>query len=190
MPNQPLQFQTARLDVVATTLAHLDAELSATAEGVAHPLAALLGAVVSASWPPGMYDTDAMQFFRDQLSEHGESSIGWFGWYAIARADHHLVASGGYFGPPAAGVVEIGYSVVPERRGQGIATELIEALASRALALADVDCVIAHTDEANAPSQAALRRAGFVLVSAGSTPDALRFERHARDASRPGSSPA
>jgi RimJ/RimL family protein N-acetyltransferase len=186
MLNHPLQLRTTRLDLVATTLTHLEAELTPRDEATPHPLEALLGALVPASWPPGMYDTDAMQFFRDQLLEQGPSSVGWFGWYAIARADAHraaaVVASGGYFGPPVAGVVEIGYSVVPERRGEGIATELIEALADRALALAEVDCVVAHTADSNPPSQAALRRAGFVLAGTGAEPDLLRFERYARPA--------
>ena len=39
-----------------------------------------------------------------------------------------LVAAGGYFGPPAGGSVEIGYSVIPEARERGYATELVEAL--------------------------------------------------------------
>lgn len=178
-----LIIRTPRLDLVATTLAHLDAELAA-ADGVRpHPLEALLEAHVPASWPPGMYDVDAIRFFHDQLRASGGAAVGWYGWYAIARAaagrDASLVASGGYFGPPVDGVVELGYSVVPERRGEGIATEVIVALRDRALAVAHVECVIAHTDVSNVASRAALRRAGFVQAGTGDTPDVLRFERRA-----------
>lgn len=177
----PLIVRTARLDLVATTLLHLDAELAAANGVTPHPLEAFLAAHVPASWPPGMYDLDAIRFFRDQLDAYGSAANGWFGWYAIARAqgdrERTLVASGGYFGPPQDGVVEIGYSVVPERRGEGIATELIVALSDRALAMAEVVCVVAHTEASNVASLAALSRAGFVPAGTGPTPELRRFER-------------
>ena len=174
-------LRTARLDLVAATLTHLDAELGAVTGTAPHPLEALLDAHVPASWPPGQYDADAIQFFRDRLATDGLSAVGWYGWYAIARADAPeratLVASGGYFGPPASGGVEIGYSVVPERCGQGIATELIAALTDHALSGAEVQCVVAHTDETNIASQTALRRAGFEMIGADIERGQLRFER-------------
>lgn len=174
-------LRTARLDLVATSLAHLEAELAAADGRSPHPLETLLGVRVPASWPPGMYDLDAIRFFRDQRAARGAAADGWYGWYVISRAQDErpaeLVAAAGYFGPPEDGMVEIGYSVVPERRGEGIATELIVALSDRALADAAVVCVVAHTDASNIASRAALVRAGFVHTGAGPTPDLLRFER-------------
>ncbi len=168
---------TARLDLHAATLVHLDAEL----EGP-EALAAVLDAVVPASWPAGEYDADAIRFFRQRLIEDGEHAVGWYGWYAVRRPEGApvatLVGSAGFFGPPAAdGTVEIGYSVAPEHRGNGYATEMIEALLSRAFADERTTRVIAHTTDENAASVAALRRAGFLRAGAGREPGQVRYER-------------
>ncbi len=181
-PSPPaLSLHTSRLDLIATTLVHLDAELAAQEGASPHPLEALLGARVPASWPPGLYDIDAIRFFRDRLIEAGPSMVGWYGWYATLRGEDGappvLVACGGYFGPPAEGILEIGYSVVPEYRGQGIASELIAALTQRAFLTPGVERVLAHTTGDNVASQRALRRAGFVERGPGEEPGTIRFER-------------
>jgi RimJ/RimL family protein N-acetyltransferase len=92
------------------------------------------------------------------------------------------LAGAGYLGPPADGVVEIGYSVVPEARGRGLATEIVQALAVRALAVDGVRKVIAHTLESNTTSQGVLRRAGFNAAGQGAEPGMLRFERARHEA--------
>src|SRR4051794_19434895 len=171
-----LHMHTARLDLVATTLDHLRAELEAPAE-----LAGLLGAVVPASWPPGLYDRDAMTFFQARLTEGGPAAIGWYGWYAILRpaADQPatLVACAGYFGPPTAdGVVEIGYSTAPEFRGRGCATEFVSALTARAWATPGVTQVVAEVHEENAASIKVLERCGFHRIGAGRDPGHHRYQ--------------
>ncbi len=168
---------TARLDLHAATLVHLDAEL----EGP-QALAAVLDAAVPASWPAGEYDADAIRFFRQRLIEDGEHAVGWYGWYAVRRAEGSpaatLVGSAGFMGPPAAdGTVEVGYSVAPEHRRLGYATEMIEALLSRAFADPHTSRVIAHTTDDNVASVAALRRAGFLRAGPGREPGQVRFER-------------
>lgn len=95
-----LQRRTARLQLIAANLTHLEAELEAPGA-----LAALLDARVPASWPPGQYDRDAMLFFRTQLIEGGPAVVGWYGWYAVREAiagARELVGNGGFFGPPDA----------------------------------------------------------------------------------------
>jgi RimJ/RimL family protein N-acetyltransferase len=107
--------------------------------------------------------------------------VGWYNWYAfVLGADgrrESLVAGAGYMGPPLARVVELGYSVVPEARGRGFATEVVQALTTRALGADSVDTVIAHTLASNPTSQAVLRRAGFVAAGPGTQPGMVRFER-------------
>jgi RimJ/RimL family protein N-acetyltransferase len=179
-----LTVRTPRLDLIATTVAHLDAELPPRDRAAPHEqLGALLGALVPASWPPGQYDDNAMRFFRSRLVAEGPRAIGWYAWYAVLRSSEYtariLVASGGYMGPPADGRVEIGYSVVPEWRGRGIATELIAALAARALSERGVSRVVAHVAPDNIPSQRALVRAGFVFCGNTLDPTMCRFERRA-----------
>jgi ribosomal-protein-alanine N-acetyltransferase len=163
----------------------LDAELPPRDREAPHQqLAEMLAAVIPVSWPPGQYDDNAMRFFRSRLVAEGPRAIGWYGWYAVLRASERvppiLVASGGYMGPPADGRVEIGYSVVPEWRGRGIATELIAALAARALATPGISRVVAHVATDNVPSQRALLRAGFVFCGDTVDPPLMcRFERRA-----------
>lgn len=171
-----LFLQTARLDLVAATVEHLSAELENPQQ-----LRTLLGSDIPPSWPPGEYDHHAMAFFHARLTEGGSAVAGWYGWYAIRQAtvDHPatLVASGGYFGPPSAdGTVELGYSVVPEWRGHGYATELVNALSTRAFNVPEVRRILAEANVANAASIAVLERCGFRRVGAGHEPGYVRFQ--------------
>jgi RimJ/RimL family protein N-acetyltransferase len=162
---------------VATTLEHLEIELrSADALGVA------LETNVPDGWPPGLYDPDAIAFFRDRLREEGPASVGWYGWYGILRATADarstLVGSAGFFGPPRDGVAEIGYSVVESMRDRGYATEMVVGLLARARALSTLQTLhtlIAHTMVDNLASQTVLRRAGFTAAGLGAEPGTLKF---------------
>jgi RimJ/RimL family protein N-acetyltransferase len=163
--------------MIAATLEHVRIEL----ESPEH-LAALLDARVSSQWPTGEYDRDAMEFFRARLEEGGREVEGWYGWYAVREADAQgpraLVGAGGYFGPPdAEGVVEIGYSVLPEWQRAGYAVEMVRALLERAFGYARVAKVIAHTTESNPASIRVLLRCGFLAAGAGQEKGTLRFER-------------
>ena len=119
------RFSTDRIDLVASTLDHLLAELDSSEH-----LASMLNAEIGPGWPPGEYDRGAQEFFRDRLIDGGEKVVGWYGWYAMKRAHAGqpaaVVAAAGFFGPPdEAGVVEIGYSVVESFQKQGYATEIV-----------------------------------------------------------------
>jgi RimJ/RimL family protein N-acetyltransferase len=169
------EIRTARMTLVAATLEHVEAELAGRLGG-------LLGLDVPPGWPPGEYDRDAQDFFRERLRDEGPAAVGWYGWYALLRGDggapDALVGAGGYLGPPdAEGTVEIGYSILPEWEGRGLASELAVALAERALAMPTVTRVIAHTDAENAGSRAVLERAGLRPAGDGPIPGSLRYER-------------
>lgn len=168
-------IRTHRLDLIPATVALLDADLLSPAA-----LASILGASVPASWPPGECDRSAMEFFRARLSENPDA-VGWYGWYAVHRpvappGAAALIGSGGYFGPPGTdGVVEIGYSVVPESRARGFATELVQSLVSRAFSVPEVLRVIAHTTPHNLGSVTVLERCGFSLIGLGSEPGTVQY---------------
>lgn len=142
-------------------------------------LAEKLNAVVSTDWPSGEYDRDAMEFFLHCFETGGDAAQGWYGWYAInidstegARA---LVGAGGYFGPPDPdGIVEIGYSILPEWQRRGYATELVKMLVTHALSFGNIKKIIAHTAPENVASIKVLLSSGFVSV--GSDDGNLRFE--------------
>ncbi len=164
-------IRTKRLELVAATLKHVEAELEGPGA-----LAALLGVPVPDGWPPGEYDRSALEYFRGQL-QFAPESVGWYGWYGIARGVDRpgLVAAAGYLGPPRAGLVEIGYSVVPEARGQGYAREIVSALVAHAFEQPSVLEVIAHTTDENLASRRVLLACGFEDVGPGAEPRSLRF---------------
>lgn len=175
--NNPTQLNTQRLLMIAATLEHFRTELESP-----NHLSILLDAQVSSAWPPGEYDRDAMEFFRARLEEGGTKVEGWSVWYAVRKADAQgpraLVGAGGYFGPPdSEGVVEIGYSVLPEWRRMGYASEMVQALLERAFSNAQVTKVIAHTTESNAASIGVLSHCGFLATGVGKEAGTLRFER-------------
>ena len=155
-------MHSERLRLVATTLAHLEAELQDPPV-----LAALLGVRIPEGWPPGEYDRHAMAYFHARLSAD-PGQVGWYGWYAITLSQPAtLIAGAGYLGPPKAGTVEIGYSVVPSARGKGYATEIVQALVANAFADPAVTAVIAHTDDLNPASTRVLLRCGFRRIGPG-----------------------
>jgi [ribosomal protein S5]-alanine N-acetyltransferase len=178
------RIHTERLDLIAATVEHFQAELEAPEQ-----LGPMLGAVVPPSWPAGLHDRDAMTFFRARLLEGGQAVVGWYGWYAVLRAAEGrpatLVASGGYLGPPGAdGTVEIGYSAAEEWRGHGYVTELVQALTARALATPGVQRVVAEVHEENTASLKVMERCDFHRVGRGRDPGYHRYEHGAAPARR------
>ncbi|MEY9966044.1 RimJ/RimL family protein N-acetyltransferase [Streptacidiphilus sp. MAP12-16] len=98
-----------------------------------------------------------------------------WGAFAIIRlADGAAVGGVGFHGPPSDGVVEIGYDLADSARGHGFATEAARLVTAYALAHPEVACVLAHTEPANAASQAVLLRAGFERDGLGED-DLYRF---------------
>ncbi|HYN43258.1 MAG TPA: GNAT family N-acetyltransferase [Thermoanaerobaculia bacterium] len=169
-----LHTHSLRLSLVAATLRHVEAELEGPGS-----LGSLLGAAVPASWPPGEYDRNAQEYFRDRLAAASPADAGWFGWYAITDSapftSPTLIAAAGFLGPPDAnGTAEIGYSVVPEATGLGFATEAVQALLAWALR-SGASRVIAHTTPSNGASVAVLLRCGFLEDGPGPEPGSVRF---------------
>lgn len=120
-----------------------------------------------------------MAFFLSCFENGGEAAQGWYGWYAInidpVSGDRALVGSGGYFGPPDShGVVEIGYSVLPQWQRRGFATEIVNALVTHAYLFEKTQCIIAHTSSENEASKRVLISSGF--KETGVDDGKLRFE--------------
>lgn len=172
-------LRTPRLVLIQATVEVLEAELSS-----AEALGSALGVDVPASWPPELYDADAVRWMLGWLAEHGDEA-GWSLYYvatiAVAGTDLRpaLVGVAGYKGgPDAAGVVEIGYGIIPEQRRRGFASEAVYALLARAFADPRVGTVIAHTLPGLDASIGVLRSTGFTFDGPGNDPHeptAIRF---------------
>lgn len=175
--NGLVRITTPRLELIAATTALLEMELASPQR-----LGVALGVQVPDGWPPGEYDEHAIRWLLERLSAQPEAA-GWFAWYALLKAESdgampHLVAAGGYTGPPTEdGEVELGYSVVPAFGKRGIATEMVAALVGRAIAAERVTRVIAHTFPANIGSIRVLEKNGFVPEGPGKEEGTIRFGR-------------
>ncbi|HTD29047.1 MAG TPA: GNAT family protein [Xanthomonadaceae bacterium] len=165
-------IETSRLKLIPATVAHARAENGDRAE-----FARLLQATVPDNWPPES-TADALPLFLEWL-EAAPDSVGWFGWYALARVEGEdkptLVGGGGFLGPPQDGQVGIGYSVLPQFQGKGYATEIAGALVQWARQQA-VLRIVAETEWANPASVRVLTRLGFAETGPGSEPGGGMFE--------------
>ena len=143
--------------IVAATASTLDAE-----DRGGEAIATLLGVKAPAAWPPEHNDADTRAWFRAMLTAHPDDP-GCGAWYLIA-ADR-LCGTCGYKGPPdAAGVVEIGYSVLPGDQRRGYASAGVHLLVARAFRDPRVTEVAAETLPSLPPSQGVLLKCGFARV--------------------------
>lgn len=88
-----------------------------------------------------------------------------------------MIGCGGYKGPPSAdGTVEIGYSIVPQHRREGYATEAAEGLIRHAFRNPSVRRVIGETLPGLVASIGVLVKCGFRYAGNGSEPGVIRYE--------------
>lgn len=137
----------------------------------ANDVAALIVGERCPSWagdfPQAMDEDAAQQYFQAGLLG---PRAGTFGARLIRERGGEVIGTIGFTGPPLEGAVEVSYSVVPSRRGEGYATEALIALSRFALAQPGVECVTASTDDSNEASINLLLTAGFLPAEA-SGPD-------------------
>lgn len=139
----------------------------------------MLPASVSSAWPPPLYDDDWRQRVLRKLHISPEQAD-WWVWYFLLRKESgvpQLIGAGGFKGPPRDGCVEIGYSVLEEFQGQGLATEAAGGLVRWALSQPRVHTVCAHTLPTLTASIRVLEKNGFVQSGDPDEPDTIRFER-------------
>ncbi|MGH9391790.1 MAG: GNAT family N-acetyltransferase, partial [Vicinamibacteria bacterium] len=132
---------TERLRLVAGTLEIAAAELEDRER-----FGQLLRAEVPPEWPPETL-RDALPFFLELYQAHPDWA-GWLGWYAISMTGGGPVLCGsvGFKGPPGdAGMVEIGYSILPAFQRMGLAMVLVIALIAWAAAQRGVASIEAET---------------------------------------------
>lgn len=134
-------------------------------------LALLVGARIPEEWPGGDL-AEALPFMltaalRDPAHE------GFQVWLAVFD-DEVVCDIGGHGKPDDAGIVEIGFSVMPAWRGRGFASESAAAIAEWMLARPEVLGLIARTSPENLAAQRVLEKIGMRCVM--HEPDLLRYE--------------
>jgi RimJ/RimL family protein N-acetyltransferase len=161
---------TDRLRLVAGTRALAAAEIEDRAE-----FARLLGALVPETWPPDNL-RDVLGYFYGLYEEHPEWES-WLTWYAILIDDYPtLCGSVGFKGPPAErGIVEIGFSVLPDFQRKGLATEMVGGMVQWAKRQPQVKRIEAETNIDNEAAIRVLEKSSFVCIGAGPEPNTIRF---------------
>lgn len=141
---------------------------TATVRLILHPLSPAEAGRIVARTPSETDRWHAEYPFADELDPlrslaDAEETESVFTLYSIStRSDDLSVGGVGFFGPPDEdGVVVVGYGLIPAARGNGYGAEALTAAVQIAFAYG-AKTVAADTGIANLPSQAVLRRAGFV----------------------------
>lgn len=86
--------------------------------------------------------------------------------------------------PNEEGLVEIGYSILPQHQRQGFATEAAAGLVRNAFTHSEVHGVVAETLPELVASIGVLEKCGFGFVGDGSEPGVIRYHRR-RDPGEP-----
>jgi ribosomal-protein-alanine N-acetyltransferase len=162
---------TARLALVPLTVPFFEAS-QARDRGRA---AALLGAAVPDEW----FEEEAIMGIRLGDLRGDPSLLSWLMRAMVRREDQVMVGHCGFHGRPGAaylepyapGGAEMGYTVFPAYRRQGYATEAVRGLMGWAAAEHGVPAFVLSVAPANAPSQAIVRRLGFVKVGSHVDPE-------------------
>ena len=132
----------------------------------------VLGAMLPDAWPqPDLPDVLPMQADTSPETEC-------FGvWVMIKRNSRSVIGDIGFMGPPdEAGAIEVGYSVIPERRRRGYATEAARAIVDWALSQPSVQAVVADCDSDNVPSIRTLEGLGFQRTGQANTQIRWRYD--------------
>jgi [ribosomal protein S5]-alanine N-acetyltransferase len=100
----------------------------------------------------------------------------WLLRYYIERESRTLIGFGGGCGLPVAGSWTIGYSVLPQFRRRGYASEATAALIAEAFTHGEVERIIAETYPELVASIGVMEKNGFVFVGPGNGERVIRYE--------------
>jgi ribosomal-protein-alanine N-acetyltransferase len=133
----------------------------------------MLGVTVFDDWFdfPGVAGIEAMRFMYEYLKANPDA-LGWWTHLFVHVEDKVLIGSGGYKGKAdEAGMVEIGYAIVPAYRHRGLATEAAQGLVDHAFVHAHIKRVDAHTLAQRNASTRVLEKVGMRFVRTVNDPD-------------------
>jgi ribosomal-protein-alanine N-acetyltransferase len=121
--------------------------------------ARIIGAILPDAWPlPDLLGVLPMQ--AAATPDHERFGI----WLIVERETNTVVGDIGFHGPPDGGRVEIGFSVIPDRRRRGYASEAARSIVDWAMRQPGISEVVARSDPDNEGSARTLAGAGFARV--------------------------
>ncbi len=163
-------LKTQRLRLVAITPAMLTADEAADGS-----LGRLLGAEVTAEWPPEHWEPHVYRFIAKQYEEE-PNTRGWHRYVVLQGRRPTLIGAVGGF-PKLECDVEIGYSTIPSYQRKGYGTEAARALVEWLLKQKDVKSVSAQTYPRLPESIKVMERCGMTYVGAGEDDGTVRYQR-------------
>ena len=126
----------------------------------------------NAEWPENDL-IEAFPVFEELLKENGNDGFNL--WLVVEKNNNQIIGSVGYIGKPDnEGHVEIGFGIIPSKRGKGFCRESVEALLKWGLSHNEVNCIIAQCDKSNIASRKILEKVGFECI--GEKDDLLRWK--------------
>jgi [ribosomal protein S5]-alanine N-acetyltransferase len=168
------ELRTERLVLRSTT-----PELAAADLHDAKRFSELLGADVPDDWPPPLNDENSKQYTLNYVQENADAA-GWASWYFLLPRNGGLraIGIGGFKGKPSPdGMVEVGYSIMPEYQRHGYASEAVARLVEWAFSHAEVELVTAETLPTLVKSIRVLEKNGFGFLGQGSEAGVVRYGR-------------
>jgi ribosomal-protein-alanine N-acetyltransferase len=150
-------IRTERLDLVALALPVMEALVA----GDAGEASRLAGISVPADWPAKA--GGFLPIFRDRLAADPAAQPWLFRAMVLRRPPGRPMIGhiGFHFPPDQHGMVELGYTVFPEHRRAGYATEAVRALMDWAAGQPGVTRFRASVSPTNEPSLAVIGKLGF-----------------------------
>lgn len=161
-------IETKNLKLIPCELKHFEAILTNQKQ-----LGQMLGVAVFDNWFdfPGVAGIEAIRFSYEYLQANPDA-LGWWAYLFIHEKDNMLVGYGGFKGKAnEAGIIEIGYAIVPAYRCRGLATEAAQGLAEYAFSHPHIKTVDAHTLAEQNPSTRVLEKVGMKRVGTVTDPD-------------------
>ena len=154
-------LKTARLRLVAITPAMLKAE-----EAGDGSFERILGAEVTAEWPPEHWEPHVYHFIQKQYEDEPRTR-GWHRYVLLPKGRGWvLIGAVGAF-PKLEGDAEIGYSTIQSYQRRGYATEAARTLVEWLLTQKDVKSVSAQTYPSLPESIKVMERCGLTYVGPG-----------------------
>ena len=136
----------------------------------------LLGVSVPDDWP--VFPGAIPHIYEKPRSD--PSAVGWWSYLFVHTADRTLAGDGGFKGrPDKSNEVGVGYALVPEYRGRGLATEVVRDLVGWAFSHPEVAAVKAETLPDGHASIRVLEKLGMRF--AGATDRVLRWRVERQD---------